>query len=105
MERTDQRNGTQEGEKPKQGQEHPNENLDRKRQRERKQYLGVFYSCEGKLGGPPVDDERLRKLERDELTEEERQEVFHLIATYAAWASRSDQIHSEEVDRWNTKLD
>lgn len=81
------------------------EYLEPQEKREPKAYLGLWHSKELKPGGPPVDDENLRKLERDELSEDVRRDVLKLIATYRAWAFRSHEIHGEEVDRWNQGLD
>jgi hypothetical protein len=79
--------------------------LEPKRRRARKQCAGILYSCQSLPGGPPVDDEKLRKLEREELTEEERTGILQLINTYLAWARRSDEIHHEEVTRYNEEVD
>jgi hypothetical protein len=75
------------------------------RRRARKQLVGILYSCRELPGGPPVDDQELRRLERGKLTEEERIQVLKLISTYSSWARRSDEIHYEEVTRYNEEVD
>jgi len=48
---------------------------------------------------PNVDDERLRLLERNQLTEEQRFEVLRLIQTYESWWCASVRITREEYRR------
>lgn len=62
--------------------------------------LGPTIPFEDKSNAPPVDEEKLRKLERNELPEDERVAVLRLTATYESWWHACRRIIKEEEARY-----
>lgn len=62
--------------------------------------VGPMIPFEDESNAPPVDEEKLRKLEWGQLSEKERDTVLRLTATYASWWHACRRIIQEEEARY-----